>query len=254
MKRTDPEIRSLLAAEYVIGTLTGGARRRFEQQMLQSKPLQEEVQRWELHLATTLDDGVVSAVPPPASAWDEIARRIGMESRASSVTKGQPTNPIKPQRRHRRRRIGLALAASIVIALVVMVLPNRVDQPVVDDAVVQAPDAESLQPAARLALDGAGHSAEWMVGTYDGEAYVRAVSFVPPAGEHDYELWWVAGGDAAPVSLCILPKTGMRPMQVPAEAAGLDVGALAISLEAPGGSTDGTPGEVLAAFPLTAAR
>ncbi|MHA7832956.1 MAG: anti-sigma factor domain-containing protein, partial [Algiphilus sp.] len=70
----------------------------------------------------------------------------------------------------------------------------------------------------------------------------------PPPPNTDYELWWI--GDGAPVSLGVLPRSGARSVTVPAEAAGLDTGALAISREPEGGAPEGTPGEVVEVFSL----
>lgn len=73
MKYQDPCLCDLLAAEYVLGTLTGGARRRF-QGLLHARPdLRRRVREWECRLAHL---GAVSEVPPPPEVWDVLQKRL----------------------------------------------------------------------------------------------------------------------------------------------------------------------------------
>lgn len=69
-----PDLADRLAAEYVLGTLHGGARRRFRQQLARSRVLQDAVKRWERQLtpAAARLDG-----PAPAErVWRAIEARI----------------------------------------------------------------------------------------------------------------------------------------------------------------------------------
>lgn len=79
-----PERADRLAAEFVLGTLHGGARRRFRQQLLRSRVLQDAVKRWERQLtpAAARLDG-----PAPADrVWRAIEARIHPSSTRPSST------------------------------------------------------------------------------------------------------------------------------------------------------------------------
>jgi anti-sigma-K factor RskA len=73
MNVADPELRDLMAAEYVLGTLSGADRRRFERLLSGDRDLRDLVEHWELKLNPLADS--VAPVEPAAHVWDEIARR-----------------------------------------------------------------------------------------------------------------------------------------------------------------------------------
>ena len=63
-----------LAAEYVLGTLRGEARDRFDQHLASDFALQQEVAAWEQRLGSMLE--TVEPVSPPADVWGRIEKRI----------------------------------------------------------------------------------------------------------------------------------------------------------------------------------
>lgn len=74
MRYLDPETAELLAAEYVLGTLRGAARRRFER-LLQAHPaLRLRVQAWERHFSRLIE--TVPPVAPPSGTWGAIQQRL----------------------------------------------------------------------------------------------------------------------------------------------------------------------------------
>lgn len=82
-----PDLADRLAAEFVLGTLHGGARRRFRQQLLRSRVLQDAVKRWEQQLtpAAARLDG-----PAPAErVW------LGIEARISPARPGPVISPAR---------------------------------------------------------------------------------------------------------------------------------------------------------------
>lgn len=84
MKYDHPELLDRLAAEYVLGTMSGRVRRRFQAIQRASPAAQRLVQDWERHLSP-LAQSVPPQTPPPA-AWEAIERRTGggaAEKRAS---------------------------------------------------------------------------------------------------------------------------------------------------------------------------
>ncbi|MCR9261065.1 MAG: hypothetical protein NXH95_15175 [Pseudomonadaceae bacterium] len=50
-----PELLDRLAAEYVLGTLHGAARRRFDRLFLESAAAREAVDSWQIRLAAMVD-------------------------------------------------------------------------------------------------------------------------------------------------------------------------------------------------------
>src|SRR5258708_19773527 len=92
-----PELRDRLASEYALGTLHGGARRRFERLLVNDRALRDAVAEWQERLAP-LVEGLDPVAPPPA-LLGRIEKSIGIApasaratSRASAtVTAAAPT-------------------------------------------------------------------------------------------------------------------------------------------------------------------
>jgi anti-sigma-K factor RskA len=84
MKMT-PELRSRLASEYVLGTLRGGARRRFEDLLRADQALRASVAEWEQHLTPLAES--LPAIAPPARVWAKIEQRIGSRAVPSAEEK-----------------------------------------------------------------------------------------------------------------------------------------------------------------------
>jgi anti-sigma-K factor RskA len=75
MRKLSPELAHLLAGEYVVGTLRGRARRRFEALMAGDPAVAAIVRRWEAELTPLAEQ--VAPVEPPARVWREIEARLG---------------------------------------------------------------------------------------------------------------------------------------------------------------------------------
>jgi anti-sigma-K factor RskA len=83
MRRPGNELAHALAAEYVLGTLRGAARRRFEAMMAGDASLREIVERWEAWVIPLAER--VAPVEPPARVWKAIeARTDGSDARKGS--------------------------------------------------------------------------------------------------------------------------------------------------------------------------
>ena len=74
MNIQDKNLRNHLAAEYVLGTLMGGARRRFEFYMQKDPSLQVLVQKWGQVLHPM--GSMVKPVKPPKRVWKSIEQRL----------------------------------------------------------------------------------------------------------------------------------------------------------------------------------
>lgn len=239
MKRQDPQLRSLLAAEYALGTLRGRARARFERMLEHDAALRDEVAQWDARFYDLMHSGVTPQTPDPR-VLESARARLGLAPDATRPAASPPAT-VRPRR---RRRWSLAAAAAVLVGLVVLLmLPERIEHPEPVDPVAEA------QPVTTLALDR--EAVTWQVGLHDGHlvVWLPEDARIDPGEDADYELWWV--GDDAPISLGVLPRHGavIRPLHADVPEA-LTEGALAVSLEARGGSVTGEPAEVLQAFPL----
>ncbi len=214
--RYPPDLVDSLAAEYVIGTLDGAARRRFEALLRLRADARYAVRSWEALLFQLTAD--IEPVTPPRSVWLNIKQRIDTPAR---------------ERRLFRFRPGLAaLTATLAVFAFWLgtVLPPDSTQAVPDRVAVFA-DAES-QPLWTISLD------------VDTGLLVADSDGVPEAASDlNYELWALPA-DGEPRSLGVLETDAGRFEEVlePEILAALEQStALAISLEPPGGSPTGLP-------------
>jgi anti-sigma-K factor RskA len=238
MRAPGVELIDRLGAEYVLGTLRGGARARFERWLRDPSDApgaeaRRAVRRWEdrlVHLA----DGVPRITPSP-QVWGEIERRTRAAPAATAV-------PRDATRRARPRWQPWVLAASLLVVAVGawLALGPRGAQP-------------EWQMAAQLRPDATA-DVQWRV-DYDAAAdALRITAVAPPAlpAGSVHELWALADDSAQPVSLGLLPATGdlQRSLDPTQRAAFLRAGKLAVSLEPTGGSPTGAPtGPVLLVAP-----
>jgi anti-sigma-K factor RskA len=82
--RGNDPLREMLAAEYALGTLRGGARRRFERWLRQDAELRAITAAWSEHLVRMTD--AIAPVAPSARVWDAIEMRLpGFASRPASA-------------------------------------------------------------------------------------------------------------------------------------------------------------------------
>jgi anti-sigma-K factor RskA len=212
-----PQTREALAAEYVMGSLRGPARRRFERLMAQRADWRDEVELWSTQLAGLA--ATVPAVEPPSAVWQRIESRLG-SSRAPVAVRGL---------RWWKTFAAVASIASIALAIA---LVSLIEEPAVGPQVSVLKD-----PQARTG---------WVV-TYatgkSGRPELRVVVESAAAiADRAFELWALPAG-AAPVSLGLLPAQGEAVLAVSPQARTLlERGAgLAVSVEPPGGSPTGQP-------------
>ena len=79
MKYSDPTLVDQLAARYALGTLAGGARRRFERLRADRGDVALAVMAWEAHLGRLAQ--AVPPVQPSARVWEAIAKRTRPKAR-----------------------------------------------------------------------------------------------------------------------------------------------------------------------------
>jgi len=221
--RGNEPLRERLAAEYVLGTLRGRARRRFEGLMHDDAALRRTVREWNERLGAMAE--FVPAVQPRPQVWRAIEARLGLQ-------------PAAPSWQFWRRGSlsvwrTLGLASSAVAALLLVTVLQAPPSPVVTDIASLAD--EQARPA--------------LVVTADRERAlmtVKLVASVPLTEQQALQLWAVPRA-GKPRSLGVLGAGRELTLPLPAGAIGADVAALAVSLEPKGGSRnpDGPSGPIL---------
>ena len=226
MKPDNPELVDRLAAEYVLGTLRGPARRRFERWRANFPHVDQRCRYWEEHLMHVAKG--LKPVRPPSHVWSAIRRRLNLA----------------PERAQRRWARNFALAASLVLVAGLAGLLYWRSLP-------------SEHATAYSAISAKSGEEIWQVevfGTTNRLVVHAAKLSARPAGR-DYELWALPKG-GNPVSLGILPAEGTstRALTLIQKAALANSSQLAVSIEPPGGSPTGQPtGDIVFVAPLRAA-
>ena len=222
MKHDDPKLIDALAAEYVLGTLRGRARRRFERWRSKEWHVERRVQAWEERLS-----GLALRLPPMRPSphvWSQIEKRIGGHG-AGARTQAPPE----------KRAPWQAIAASVALLAVLAggFFAYR--------AMMVGPELRDL--ATLTAKDATQPS--WQLSADDDLRHLRATAgagAVAQAGK-SYELWALPDNGAAPVSLGLMPIVGEidRELTDAQRAALRGASKVAVSLEPEGGSTTGGP-------------
>lgn len=216
-----------LAAEYVLRLLDADARRSFEARLAEDQALRALVTEWEMRLAQIADD--VAPVAPPA--------RIKAATLAA-MAGTQAAHGFGIMRSWAWLLGGIAVAGLAAFFLVSTFL-------------VTEPD---MSPAFRAELSSQDQSIVLVASVIPAthEIVVDPVSGTPPDGRI-FELWLIAEGATAPISLGVLDSESTTRIRVPDDIApSVRTGTIAISDEPPGGSPTGAPtGTVLATATFT---
>lgn len=221
MKHDDPKLIDALAAEYVLGTLSGRARRRFERWRSKEWHVERRVQAWEERLSGLALR--LSPMRPSPHVWSQIERRIG-----GTATPRTATPP--PQ----RASWWQALAASVALLAVL----------VGGFFMYRSMLGPELQPLATLTAQNAAEHA-WDLSADEGLRHLRARAGAGATAQpgKSYELWALPDNGSAPVSLGVIPAVGEidRELTDAQRAALRGSSKVAVSLEPEGGSTTGAP-------------
>lgn len=240
----DPKVRETLAGEYVLGTLHGRARRRFERWLEKDAHLRALVESWGRHLNPLAE--ALTPVKPPARVWRAIEKRI------------------KPSGERRRfwdnlalwRTLGLGTSAAAVLALSVLIMVvveppapdyqalledqratidrlkserarvagelTRLAQELADERELTALVSHTDTRVASLAGVGAAaaRAAGWIVWSPEKKHGFIVVHFLPPlsAGQ-EYRLWVIAGERTLPAGVFTVDHVGHNALTVDVEAA-----------------------------------
>ncbi len=217
--RKTPERIERLAAEYVLGSLQGQARRRFERWMMEAAGVRREVWYWEQQLGNLSE--MAPPKQPPKAVWQNIQQRLWPEP--------LPGSDAAPGRGWLLGGWSLvATAAALVLALVLLQQPAPQPVRILTGAIVQAGSEAPL----------------WVISeaAHEQRLSLRPVAAEAAAADKDYELW-IVPEDGQPLSLGVVPVGEVYRVTLD-EAARKALGSsqtLAISLEPKGGSPTGAP-------------
>lgn len=236
MRYENEELMRQLGAEYVIGTLRGAARRRFERLMHSNAEARAQVDFWEQRLSEF--GQVLRPVDPPAAARAEV---LSHTEPALQIAAGSPRKA-SGQRRRRARWAwpyvaGFATAASLVVAFLVGQRNALAPPPV--DSLVPVVVARELQAAAGMPMYVAqvsipASSMRWMLSVSKDHRTLEVTAsddFVQ-AGRSRVQLWCVLPG-VEPLALGEVPllRHETASFDIPAAVEGADEVSFAITLE-----------------------
>lgn len=217
-----PERIEKLSAEYVLGSLHGSARKRFERWMMESETVRKEVWFWEQKLGQLSVS--VPEVAPPSAVWNSIESRLWQTEHKIQKSDSAANNSwFWPG------WSAVATAAALVMAFILLQpSAQTVPQSQLSGAIVQANTSDPL----------------WLVSETDQGHLLKLRSVAASAAEtgKDYELW-IVPENGQPLSLGVIPVGGLHEVTLTdSDRKALSQSrTLAISLEPLGGSLTGKP-------------
>ncbi|MBA3580872.1 MAG: anti-sigma factor [Gammaproteobacteria bacterium] len=169
----NPELQNKLAGQYVLGTLHGRARQRFERLLPHDASLQTAVEYWQQRLNPL---GQLShAVKPPARVW----RRIQQKIAPSSLPVWQQWNFWQG-----------FVTASVLAVITLVLLPKpqtNVMQPTI--AVLQTADERAMM-VARMANDNT--------------LMIEKVAYTQAPEHHIMQVWCIPKGGGEPMPIGVI--------------------------------------------------
>ncbi|MBX9810627.1 MAG: anti-sigma factor [Burkholderiales bacterium] len=216
-----------LCGEYLLGTLRGAARRRFERALREEPLTSLRLRYWERIFVPRYSQMI--EMQPSAAGWKRLERDLDLARYRIPW--------------HRRAAFWRGWAAAATAALVLGVVLQ-----------ISLPAYKTSEPVAVAQLTGqADVSRVTALLSPDGRTLeLRAARAVVAGPAQSYELWLLPAEGTAPVSLAVLGSLDARFALPPAQVGRLRSGAkLAVSVEPAGGSPTGKPtGPVILIGPI----
>ena len=212
----NPELADRIAAAYGLGTLRGGARRRFEAMARERPMLRALAIAWQERFAAMTELQTEQA--PSPNVWKRIALELDRE-------RGGSAQRAAPSRRWRGFAMASAFAAVAAISTSVALLSQLRATP-------------EIRYVAMLSDERAAPS---MLVTFDprhNTLTLKRLGSFNEGAEKSLQLWALPSG-GAPRSLGVMPEGGVVRLTA-AERQLREVPALAISLEPEGGAPQGS--------------
>ena len=217
-----PERLEALAAEYVLGTLSGKARRRFERVMMQSYKARIAVWEWEQQINPLAE--TIPAQNPPRKIWRAIERRI-----TKTPAKASPLSWIWQ---------GWSAFSAVAILILAIMLTQQ--------SLLQT-DPLAPMSADHIALFNDDQAQPlWLITTHtqSGKLVVKPINAQAVAVDNKAFELWMLPKQGAPTSMGLMPVSGgkVETLLSPQILSLLqNNNGLAISLEPLGGSPTGLP-------------
>lgn len=240
MNYQNPRLKQMLAAEYVLGTLSGLPRQRFFRLLKTRADLRAEVRFWEARLAPLL--GQLPPKAPRELVWAAIDRQINATPPAAQAQLKRGANAFLQV---------WTVAASLAVVALSLQLYRLGQQPPPAPQIVRV---EQKPPFVAMLQDPKSETA-WLVSLHPQDGRIHVVTHGQYAldQQHSLELWMLGEAGQPPKPLGLLPAAGEGTMPMPS---GIQMPAkamLAVSLEPAGGSPTGLPtGPVLLSGPVVA--
>jgi anti-sigma-K factor RskA len=206
-----------LCGEYLIGTLQGSARRRFERALREEPRVALRLEHWRTTMAPRYSPAI--AVRPSPQVWKRLQAELGLSRYRTPLL----------------RRLGLwrALAAAAMAALVAGIAVEVLKPVPTEPAAVTIAQLEGQADVARVTA---------ALSPDRKTLQLHAARPVLAGPAQSYELWLIPAEGGAPLSLAVLGNLDARVPVAPAHSKRLVPGAkLAISVEPAGGSPTGAP-------------
>lgn len=223
MKFANEALRNKLAAEYVLGTMSARARRRFEINLKENPALRRSVMQWEKRLTPLAL--ALPEIEPPSRVWQAIESRI---------RRGRQAGPGFWESLSFWR---ISSFASGLVALALLILVALPGVPPADDTrmVVVMNDLQTSKPAMTVSWEPRKPGKRVM--------RIRVIGHADMAPGTAWELWMLPGKEQKPVSLGLITTHDAQIVIVPEPLAAKLDGAegLAMSVEPAGGSLTGLP-------------
>ncbi len=238
MNLLQPQRLSALAREHALGTLKGGARRRFERLLHESAAARQELVRWQERFA------VLAAAAPPMQprqqVWSALEQRLGFKPDAAP---GVPAAPAGWRSWFGVRTWSGALAGALaaVVASTVLLQANP-------GWVGHEPLREELPPSyVGLLSNGAGQPGLLLSSRRHGQVLTAKLLRPLPAPEGRVATLWAFPKDGgAAFKVGTLPASGSAALPLPkaAEKLFFSVDRLGVSFE-PASAAPAAPGSEL---------
>lgn len=230
MNYLQPERLDRLAREYVLGTLTGGARRRFERVLASSPAASLAVGAWQQRFSV-----LAAAVPPMQpreAAWQQLERRLFPAAPKASSGFGAWLSRLLSA-----RSLGGALAGVLLCLAVLRLQPGLIG--------LQPPSESLPQSYVGLLSDGDGRPAVLASSLRHGrQLHVKLLQPVAVPAGRVAQLWALPRDGGEPFPLGVVPDHGSAVLALPdsSEKLFFNVTRLAVTLEVAPALAGAAPG------------